>query len=165
MCWKLVWSGRLYQMRISVPLFTLLRSHSPHSARRQMPSGNLANMLEMRFVIAFSIVVPLAYKFKKAEKCACVFVSVGLSFSAHTCLSEHIQQTNLHECTHVCVLFCKAAALYQTIGPAVSLQTPRLDGFILSSIANIIFYAERQSCKSYLSPVTAMSFKSHIMRE
>lgn len=56
---------------------------------------------------------------------------------------------------------CKAAALNQTIRAAVSLRTLCLDGFIVHSIAYMIFYAERQRCKSYVSSHSTELQKPH----
>ena len=82
--WKLVWSGGSYHRRISVPLFTLLRSHSPHSARRQMSPENLANMPEMRFVIA-SRLWPHGHTNSSREVCVCVCVCVCVLLSVSFC--------------------------------------------------------------------------------
>lgn len=160
--WKLAWSGGSYHTRISVALFTLLRSHSPHSARRQMSSENLANMPEMRFVIA-SRLWPHRHTNSRSREvcgvCLCLCVCVTICFSVlPPVLSAHIRPDKFgifSKCFYdvnpassaMCESFCWAAALYQTSRPAASLRTLHLNWFILSSIANIVICAERESCK------------------
>lgn len=128
--WKLAWSGGFYQTRISVPLFTLLRSRPPHSARRQMWTENLANMPEMRFVIASRLWLLWHTNSRRWEACVRFSVSVCLCVPPHLFvdtyptdafgfLSKCFYDVN-PECAHVCVL-CKAAALYKTSRPAASL--------------------------------------------
>lgn len=91
--WKLVWSGGSYHTRISVALFTLLRSHSPHSARRQMSPENLANMPEMRFVIASRLWPHRHTNSRSREVCGvCLCVCVTICFSVlPPVLSAHIR--------------------------------------------------------------------------
>lgn len=88
-----VWSGGSYHTRISVAVFTQLRSHSPHSARRQMSPENLANMPEMRFVIASRLWPHGHTNSRSREVCGvCLCVCVIICFSVlPPVLSAHIR--------------------------------------------------------------------------
>ncbi len=90
-CWKLVWSSGFYQLRISVPLFAMCRSHSKRSAKRQMSPKKPCKHAGNEICYHLTTVASLAYEFKKRRS---VYVCI-LPFCSLTCLSAHIQQTNV----------------------------------------------------------------------
>lgn len=145
-CWKLVWSGGFYQRRISVPLFTLLRSHSPHSARRQMSPENLANMAEMRFVIASWLWPRWHTNSRSGEVCAFDFQCWSVFLRWHLFVSQQVFfMMQIHKCCHVCVPFVKQLhCIKQPHRRCLCGLCIWIDSFF-SSVANIVLYAGRQT--------------------